>query len=85
MRNHGHLFFAGTLLLALAVASPAHAQEGNDPIPARVRYFEGTVTVQRAHAAETSPALINLPVDAGDPDHLIVQNSGHLFLIFYRS
>ncbi len=80
MRNHGHLFFAGTLLLALAVASPAHAQEGNDPIPARVRYFEGTVTVQRAHAAETSPALINLPVDAGD--RLWTDGQGRVELTF---
>ena len=66
MRNRDHLFLAGGLLFALTLALPVHAQDGNDPVPARVRYFEGTVTVQRAHAAETSPALVNLPVDAGD-------------------
>lgn len=66
MRNRDHLSFFGGVFFALALAAPAHAQEGTDPIPVRVRYFEGTVTVQRAQAAETSAALVNLPLDAGD-------------------
>ena len=66
MRNRNHHFLAVALLLAFAVEAPADAQEATDPIPARVRYFEGSVTVQRVHAAQTSAALVNLPVDAGD-------------------
>ncbi len=66
MRNRAYASLAGVFLSALALSVPAFAQTADDPIPARVRYFEGTVTVQRAHAAETSAALVNLPLDAGD-------------------
>jgi hypothetical protein len=36
------------------------------PVPVRVRHFDGAVTVQRASAGETTAALVNLPLDAGD-------------------
>jgi len=67
------------LCLAVGLAAPALAQEqpqslqqGLDaqelagPVPVRLRHFEGVVTVQRASAGETSEAIPNLPLDAGD-------------------
>ena len=63
------------LCLAVGLAVPALAQEQQQalqspqlasPVPVRVRHFEGVVTVQRASAGETSQAIPNLPLDAGD-------------------
>jgi len=61
--------FGGISALALAafVALPALAQDQPEgPVPVRLRHFEGVVTVQRASAGETSAAIPNLPLDAGD-------------------
>ncbi len=65
-----------SLLVAAVCAVPAEASQeqsftqtesaSNDPIPVRVRAFEGTITVQRAHDGEAAEALVNLPLDAGD-------------------
>lgn len=57
----------GGLLLAFLAPAAAWAQDSWDgPVPVRVRYFEGGVTVQRVHAGETGEALVNLPLDEGD-------------------
>jgi len=47
---------------------PSSVQEPAAPheIPARLRYLEGTVTVQRAAAGKTEAADINLPLGTGD-------------------
>ncbi len=56
-----------TLGLLAMLALPVLAQDQQaGPVPVRMRHFEGTVTVQRASAGETSEAIPNLPLDAGD-------------------
>ncbi len=56
-----------TLALAAGLALPVEAQDQQvGPVPVRVRHLEGAVTVQRASAGETSEAIPNLPLDAGD-------------------
>ena len=67
MRSSGLL----ALCFVVSTALPATAQDQQyaqdaGPVPARMRHFEGTVTVQRASAGETSAAIPNLPLDAGD-------------------
>jgi len=70
---------AGILVVLLLISHPfgAFAQQApvtpspQEPtataeIPARLRHFEGTVTVQRAAAGETEAAIINLPLGSGD-------------------
>lgn len=57
---------AAGLLLSLAPAAALAQDSWDGPVPARVRHFEGDVTVQRVHAGETGAALINLPLDVGD-------------------
>ncbi len=55
------------LLLATGWVTPLLAQDQPvGPVPVRVRHVEGAVTVQRASAGETSSAIVNLPLDAGD-------------------
>lgn len=56
-----------TLGLLAVLALPVLAQDQQaGPVPMRMRHFEGVVTVQRASAGETSEAIPNLPLDAGD-------------------
>ncbi len=79
--SHGRRIGTAVLaLLLLGSASTLQAQqrpvnsdgaydyEGRDPgpVPMRLRHFEGTVTVQRASVGETSEAIPNLPLEAGD-------------------
>jgi hypothetical protein len=72
MRRDPILFLSvAVTLVCLGLPLGARAQQppqGGDvnEVPARLRYLEGTVTVQRAAAGETEEAVVNLPLGSGD-------------------
>ena len=67
-RRHAQILFSAALaLFSLFATTPlALAQSSSDEVPARLAYFEGTVTVQRAASGDTEEALVNLPLGSGD-------------------
>ena len=76
-------WLGGLALLAMAVLLPTSAlaqapDEGE--IPARLRHFEGTVTIQRAAVGSTESALSNLPVSKGD--RLWTDSDGRVEIVF---
>ena len=66
-RNHqswsGAVVFLAVLLVPISSLAQTTAA---DEIPARLRHFEGTVTVQRAAVSDTEDAFVNLPLGRGD-------------------
>lgn len=72
MRKATLIALVSVCLSSFGLAAHAFAQTGpslpssQDVVPIRVRHFEGAVNVQRAIAGETTEAMVNLPLDAGD-------------------
>ena len=59
----GAVVFLAVLLVPVSSLAQTTAA---DEIPARLRHFEGTVTVQRAAVSDTQDAVVNLPLGRGD-------------------
>ncbi len=55
--------FLAVLLVPISALAQSTAA---DEIPARLRHFEGTVTVQRAAVSDSEAAVVNLPLGRGD-------------------
>lgn len=78
-RNWTELSVLVCVLLFFPVAAHAQSSPG-DEVPARLRHFEGTVSVQRAAVGQTEPALANLPVGTGD--RVWTEADGRVELVF---
>ena len=69
MRNNRGSWLGGLAILATLTLLPTSAlaqTPDQGEIPARLRHFEGTVSIQRAAVGTTESALNNLPVSKGD-------------------
>jgi hypothetical protein len=69
MRHSRNSWMGGLAIFAALTLLPTFAlAQTSDPgeVPARLRHFEGTVSIQRAAVGTTESALNNLPVSKGD-------------------
>ena len=69
LRNNRSSWLGGLAILATLTLLPTSAlaqTPDQGEIPARLRHFEGTVSIQRAAVGTTESALNNLPVSKGD-------------------
>jgi len=69
MRHNRSSWLGGLAVLTTLALLPTSAlaqTPAEGEIPARLRHFEGTVTIQRAAVGTTESALNNLPVSRGD-------------------